>query len=746
MKTQILTLLLCCLLVIAACGGSGVEQRDDPGQGFAEASARRVNVFSQINGQENPLLPGQPTQLRVGDSLRVDEGGYAILRFSDLVSVEILHQGNLQVRELSLDEQSPLVAFGQSAGIFANELKPSQNGATRRLEIQSDFATITATGTRFLLVRELDTPLEWLWAIEAAEDDLTVSAQGLTRTATSGVAYWIAPIGPPSQPIDFDPVQATAWIDALRAGNFQGEVGDVLWKAADTVLHTGEIVGDVAPGAVVTLGDISIALAAEGAVGPAAYTRSDCNGDSIPDLAMTDGRLLFDLRAVAGRVRAVDLTVTSADGVDADSLSVFNPAYEILDHSPVIVERRNDSVLSVRSWADRDEEPYHYAELRLADGCFLGISLTPPETDGTSGAPRPAISEALCTVSAAGLNLRRGPGVAFAPPIRLLRQGDKLIPLGRTADRGWLRVQAADDGSEGWVSANPQFVVCAVAVGTLPVLSAPPTSVRQDAPTPTFPRVNPTPAARIWETPRLLEPADGTIFDAGSSVTLSWSAFPAAARGRGSGVAHFLPGVDTNLRDDEYYQVKILFSPSIDAVWSDVHLVKENSFVVPAYLNSREMTWDQRYVWSVSVVQRPSVGEVRLLSPESESRVFYWHLRQAPAPIPTLAGPATATPPPSLVPTPTATSGPTATPTETNTPTLTDVATATATPTDISTATATPTDIPAATATPTDIPAATATPTDISTATATPTDISTATATPTEPPRPSPTPTPTPLP
>jgi len=702
MKKQILTLIFCCGLVLAACGGIGSQSR---GQGFAEADARRVNVFSQISGEEKPLLPGQPTQLRVGDSLRVDEGGYAILRFSDLVSVEILRQGNLQVRELSVDEQSPLVAFGQSAGTFANELKPSQNGVARRLEIQSDFATITATGTRFLLVRESDTPLEWLWAIEAGPDDLTLTAADVTHTATSGQAYWIAPSGPSAQPIQFDPAQVNVWLDGLRAGSPQGEVGDVLWQPADQIVDAGAMVGEIAPGAVVALGDIPVTLAAEGVNGPATYAQTDCNQDGIPDIAMTDGRLSFDLREVGGRVRAVDMTVTSKEVVQADSLRVLNPARQPLGHNPTLLQRRNDSILSVRSLAERSEEPYHYAELRLADGCFLGISLTPQTIDGAPGAPRPAIPEPLCTVSAAGLNLRRGPDTSYTPPLRLLRGGDELIPLGRTTDGGWIRVQTQDDGSEGWVSANPQFVVCAVGVGTLPVLPAPPVSVEADAPTPTATLVPPAQTIRQWGKPLLENPADGQVFDTGTSVTLNWSALPVLAQGRGPGVARLLPrllGPDANLRDDEYYEVKILFSPSIEAEWNDVHLVKENSFVVPAYLNSREMTWDERYVWSVSVVQRPSAGEIRRLSPESESRVFYWRLR------PQEARPSTPTSAPTAVPTDTPTAAPTATPTAipTDTPTVAVAPseTHTLTPTAIPTATPTVAVAPPATLTPTPTP------------------------------------------
>lgn len=709
MKTQILNLLCCCALVLAACGaGSASDRAARNGSNFAEADARRVNVFSRIGGQERPLPPGQPIQLRVGDSLRVDEGGYAILRFFDLVTVEVLRQGNLQVRELSRDEQSPLVAFGQSAGTFANELKPGANGVTRRLEIQSNFATITATGTRFVIARELGTPLEWLWAIEANEEDLTVSAAGETRSATSGTAYWMAPIGPPSQAIEFDPVLVSGWLDGLREGRVQAEVGDAFWQAADTILAAGDLTGDILPGGKGALGDIPVALAADGVRGPASYSRSDCNQDGILDLAMTDGKVSFDLRAVGGRVRAVDMTVTKEDGQFAEDLQVFNPAYEKLNYGRTVVQRSNDTVLSVRSHADRGQQPFHYAALSLTDGCFLGISLTPPLADGTAAAPRPAIPEALCTVTAAGLNLRRGPDISFTPPIRLLRRDDQLIPLGRTANSGWIQVQVKDDGREGWVSANPQFVGCAIPVAALPVLAAPDTPEKQPEQTPT--PVSQPSEARHWQSPQLLTPPDGASFDAGSAVGLRWSAAPVQSHTRGPGVARRLlrpsNAEDTLLRDDEYYQVTIRFSPAIESEWSDVHLVKEDSFVVPAYLNSREMTWDQRYSWSIVVVQRPSVGGLKLLSPESESRVFYWRLRpeDAPTPIPTRS------------PTPFPTDTPTATPTDTPTAVPTD--TPTAIPTD--TPTAIPTDTP--TAIPTDTP--TAVPTD------TPTAVPTATSTP----------------
>ncbi|MCL4835363.1 MAG: SH3 domain-containing protein [Caldilineaceae bacterium] len=695
MKMRFLNLLCSCALLLAACGGGSAGGVGSNSKEFAEADARRVNVFAQIRGQERPLPPGQPTPLRVGDSLRVDEGGYAILRFSDLVTVEILRQGDLQIRELSLDEQSPLAAFGQSAGTFANELKPGKDGVAHRLEIHSDFATITATGTRFLVVRELDTPLEWVWALDATADDLRVTAQGVTRSVPRGTAYWLAPMGPPSPAIEIAPARVAEWMDGLRAGVPQGEVGDALWWPADALLHTGDMTGEVAPGATLALGAISLALAAEGAAGPARYSLADCNRDGVLDLAMSNGKIAFDLRAVSGRVRAVDVTVTGDARLSATDLQVFNPANEMLDYTGSVVQRSNDAILSVRSRPEQGEQPFHFAELSLAEGCFLGISLTPPESDGIASAARPAIPEPICTVAAAGLNLRQGPSTAYTPPIRLLRREDQLIPLGRTEDNGWLRVQVKDDGSEGWVSANPQFVACAISLAALPVADAPARPATQSE-RPVTPTLAPPPqTTRRWQSPQLLSPPDAASFAAGTAVGLFWSALPAQSLGRGPGVARHLPAPapaeDALLRDDEYYQVTIRFAPSIDVEWKDIHLVKENSFVVPAYLNSREMTWDTRYIWSVAVVQRPALGEVRLLSPASESRVFYWHLpaEELPpsppdSPLPT-ATPTDTPPPPTATPTPI--------PLPSATPTRPAVATATPTETAQRPATATPTGV-----------------------------------------------------
>ena len=721
MKSRILTFLCCYTLIIVACSNAGQENVGESIQGVAQVNAQRAQVFARSHGQEDPLSPGQATLLQTGDGLRVGGGGHALLRVADLASVELLDRGNLQVRELSLDGPAPLVVFQQRGGVFVNEVKLPAGDASPRLEVQSSFARINARDTRFLLARESDAPLEWLWAIDAAGNDLIVSAQGVTRTATSGLAYWIAPVGAPSQAIEFDPDRVAAWLDALREGTFPGEVGDVLWRPADDLLTADGIEGAVAPGRVVTLGDISIRLAAGSASGPAAYAQTDCNQDGALDIAMTNGRLLFDLRAVAGRVRAVDVTVTGWKGSRGDDLRVFDPAYERLDYSPNVVRRRNDTVVGVRSRADQGEAPYHYAELRLADGCFLGVSLTPPQADGTHPAPRPAIPEAQCTVSAAGLNLRRGPDTSFAPPIRLLRRGDRLVPLGRTASGGWIRVQTAAGDVEGWVSANPQFVACTPATATLPILVAPPTPASNaPAPTPTPPQA--TPAARAWQAPQLLEPADGASFGPDSVVTLRWAALPATAQGRGPGVARRLPqpsSVDVPLWDDEYYQVIIHFSPSVDAVWTDVHLVKDNKFVVPAYLNSREMSWDQRYTWSVVVVQRPPMGEARPLGPESKSRVFYWNLGARP----TLTAPPqrTATPVPTPIPTATPVSSPSATATQTPAAVETPTAIATQTPAAVETPTATATQTPAAVGTPTvtatQTPAAVETPTATATST-----------------------------
>ncbi|MFQ5856958.1 MAG: PPC domain-containing protein [Anaerolineae bacterium] len=110
---------------------------------------------------------------------------------------------------------------------------------------------------------------------------------------------------------------------------------------------------------------------------------------------MQAGQLQMDFRTVLRRVRALDVTVLNRGQPRSGSLQVFNPAREQIGRRAIEVAENRVEILSLRS-----DQPYHYAELAMADGCFLGFSLTPPTPAREPGAPRAAVATSRATPAA----------------------------------------------------------------------------------------------------------------------------------------------------------------------------------------------------------------------------------------------------------------------------------------------------------------------------------------------------------
>lgn len=122
---------------------------------------------------------------------------------------------------------------------------------------------------------------------------------------------------------------------------------------------------------------------------------------------------------------------------------------------------------------------------------------TPPSSATT--APT-ATQTPLCRVTAAALNLRRGPGPAYGPPILALASGAEVLPLARTAGGEWLNVQVVASGQTGWVSADPALLSCNFPPAQLPPGRVPPLPPPQPTATPEPPTPAP-PTATPVETP-----------------------------------------------------------------------------------------------------------------------------------------------------------------------------------------------------------------------------------------------------
>ena len=378
---------------VVATGDETATVTPAPEFPFAQADAARDAVSLQRwEVAPQPLAAPASTQLLPGDGLNVDETGRAILRFSDFLTVEVLRDAALQIRELDISNRSALALLGQSGGAFVNDLTSTTTRLEHRVVVTSEFARITATGTKWLLVKERNTPLEWLIALDAAPNDLTVAANSIEKYAPTGVAYWIAPIGRPSIPIHFLPVDG--WLDDARNGQVTREIGDVLWEQADVITDTRSIgtytetvasSGQTPPQ--VVLDDVILELHPDDPDRP--YELRDCNDDGILDIYMDRGFIRFDFRGMRYRVRALDVQAVKSDQSDI-SLTAYNPNNEDI---PLGWDELDDQLLSIRTdmrlQATKPyQEPFHYAVLELNPGCFVGFSLTPPNADGSPGPPR----------------------------------------------------------------------------------------------------------------------------------------------------------------------------------------------------------------------------------------------------------------------------------------------------------------------------------------------------------------------
>jgi len=352
--------------------------------------ANRDGVSTLATDGDRQALPSpEQTFLEVGQGVDVDTTGHAILRFADLLTVEMLRDTELRVQEVAIDEQSAVVTVLQNGGLLINDFSP-QEEIERRFTVQTEFAVITATGTRFVVDHEANSPLEWVVGLDAEEGDLMVTADGVTKPVPTGTARWIAPTGEPSPGISAAMEDLQSWLDKIRGGLPVKALtlGEIVFLPADIVADTAALTELPLPGESVDLvnteqGTVKLTLDPSGYF----YDLQDCNGDGVRDVVIQAGKVEIDFRAVLARVRALDVTVINRDRPGSGSLRVLDPGRGEIASQPLNVGPGQVQILSMRS-----DQPYHYAELEMGDGCFLGLSLTPPTPAEEPGAPRPAIA------------------------------------------------------------------------------------------------------------------------------------------------------------------------------------------------------------------------------------------------------------------------------------------------------------------------------------------------------------------
>lgn len=495
---------------------------------LAGASENQVIKFDRFD-REAAMAAPETADLFVGEGIAVDERGKAQLTFlQDLLTVEVLRQGELHVKETSLTGNETLLTLYQGVGVLFNDFDSSK-AIGARLDVDTDFSRVTVRGTQFLVIREAHTPLEWIIVLEGHENAVEVTANGTTTAVTTNQAVWVAPIGPPGPVVAVDGATVQAWLEAVRNGDPVAEIGEVVWARA-----TGKVAADLPDPLLIDTpfmyGDVEIRLDPRGR-----YERMDCNSDGRADIWLENGRLLLDLRHIQNRVRDVQVVVRNDGAAGTAVFTGFNPEGRVRPIAQTVAAQGSGAMETLVLASQ--QEPFHFADLEMASGCFLGLDLTPTQNDAapqpvaTTPAPglvaEPASPITPTFTSTPTVQIRPFAGCVVAPPpgwvLYTIQPGNTLFSLaGRTA-AGVAQVKQVNclvgdglqAGQQLWLPQLPPFVT-------------PPTPTFTPTPSPTpSPSPTPTDTPEVLLPPTLLTPLSDAAFVCGPNqevmeVMLTW--------------------------------------------------------------------------------------------------------------------------------------------------------------------------------------------------------------------------------
>ncbi|MEO0561890.1 MAG: SH3 domain-containing protein [Chloroflexota bacterium] len=115
-------------------------------------------------------------------------------------------------------------------------------------------------------------------------------------------------------------------------------------------------------------------------------------------------------------------------------------------------------------------------------GDCLDVPILAAPTLTVAATATPSVPTANILVN---LNVRRGPSIRFNPPIGRFTEGERAEIIAVNTSRDWYKV--VYQGSQGWVSASPDFVRATGPLNTLPVDPGPPTPTATNTPIPATP-------------------------------------------------------------------------------------------------------------------------------------------------------------------------------------------------------------------------------------------------------------------
>lgn len=386
------------LSLLTACTPNNVALGPDefdvasPSANTAEVEIAREGVFVQKVDEPEPLPLAELVPLEVGQQLSVNDEGRAILHLSNLLSVELLQGASVQIEQFDPVGEPATTTLRHSGGVLVVDLT-RQPETSQQLTLQTQYGQIAATGGRFVVVNEPDSSLEWVLALAAAQDELRVTAGGVTQPLVGGQARWMTPLNHVGATVSVSR-GVEAWLNGTRNGADQPALSEILLPPANQFVDTGAITGLPAPGQPLELsrdvqGAIILTLDPKGIFGNPAYTLADCNGDDAQDVVIENGVLRLDFRPLLARVRAVDVSLLNRDRPGNGLLLGLDPANMEVARQQLEAGEGALQTLSLRS-----TQPLHQVELTVSNACFMGVSLTPPGEAGEVAQVRPVKEEA----------------------------------------------------------------------------------------------------------------------------------------------------------------------------------------------------------------------------------------------------------------------------------------------------------------------------------------------------------------
>ena len=354
-----------------------------------EVEVAREGVFVVVENDRQPVSAAERVaQIENNHGLAVDRFGRAFVRVGDRMTLELLRNAELpQIQHVS-DDQLSTVTVAQNGGTLIADLT-LQPDVENDLTIQTAFGTVMAQNARLAVVREANSPLEWVLGLEVGDGGmLTVSAGGITLPVAAGQARWITSSGEPSAAIVIGQ-NAQTWLEGARSNSEQLEIGAVLLPPADLIADSSRLSAVPQPGRPTEFwrdvhGALNLTLDPVGIFGNPRYSLEDCDGDGSPELVIIDGIVEFNFSSLLARVQALDVTVINRAGPERGLLRAFDPSGTGAAQIQVSGATGETETLSLRS-----DHPLHTAQLTVSDACLLGVSLTPP-----TGTGRPAEARA----------------------------------------------------------------------------------------------------------------------------------------------------------------------------------------------------------------------------------------------------------------------------------------------------------------------------------------------------------------